>query len=67
MDTTIGDLQGGPSQVGGPYSPFRNQEIARTKTDAQFAYGVGFGRTWYGWKDNLKTLPMESMGIIRES
>jgi hypothetical protein len=24
----------------------------------QVAYGVGFGRTWYGWKDNFKMLPM---------
>lgn len=37
---------------------FRTPETARTKTDAQVAYGVGFGRTIYGWKDNFKTLPM---------
>ena len=37
---------------------FRTPGTGRTKTDAQVAYGVGFGRTWYGWKDNFKTLPM---------
>ena len=37
---------------------FRTPGIARTKTDAQVAYGVGFGRSLYGWKDNFKELPM---------
>ena len=31
---------------------------ARTKMDAQVAYGVRFGRSLYGWKDNFKALPM---------
>jgi hypothetical protein len=26
--------------------------------DAQVAYGVGFGRSLYGWKDNFEELPM---------
>ena len=38
---------------------FWTPRTARTKTDAQIAYGHRFGRTWYWWKDNLKTLPME--------
>ena len=25
---------------------------------ATVAYGLGFGLTWYGWKDNFKILPM---------
>ena len=37
---------------------FRTPGTARTKTDGQVSYGVGFGRTWYGWKDNFKTLPI---------
>ena len=40
-------------------SLFRTPGIARTKMDAQVSYGVGFGCTCYGWKDNFKTLPME--------
>jgi hypothetical protein len=28
------------------------------KTDAQVAYGVGFGRSTYGWKHNFIELPM---------
>jgi len=34
---------------------FRTTGTARTKTDAQVAYGVGFGRTWYGWKDKFRS------------
>jgi hypothetical protein len=42
--------------------------------DATVAYGLGFGRTLYGWKDNSKMLPVdwsqaqihsESTGIVR--
>ena len=39
-------------------SLFRTSGTARTKMDAQIAYGVGFGCTLYDWKDNSKTLPM---------
>ena len=34
-------------------SPSRSQRVARTKNDAQVAYGVCFGRSLYGWKDNF--------------
>ena len=40
-------------------SLFRSPGTGRTKTDTTVAYGHGFGRTLYGWKDNSKTLPME--------
>ena len=39
-------------------SLFRTPETARTKTDTTVAYGLGLGRTLYGWKDNFKSLPM---------
>jgi hypothetical protein len=38
---------------------FRTPGTARTKTDAQVVYGVGFGYSLYGWKDNFKKLPMK--------
>ena len=50
---------------------FRTPGTARTKMDAQVAYGVRFGRSLYGWKDNFKTLPValvsspKSFGVIR--
>ena len=37
---------------------FRTPGTARTKTDTQVAYGVGFGHSLYGWKDNFKKIPM---------
>ena len=37
---------------------FRTPGVARTKTDAQVAYRVRFGRSLYGWKDNFKMLSM---------
>ena len=37
---------------------FRTPRTARTKMDAQVAYGVGFRHSLYGSKDNFKTLPM---------
>ena len=37
---------------------FRTPGVARTKTDAQVAYRVRFGRSLYGWKDNFKMLPI---------
>ena len=49
---------------------FRTPGIARTKTDAQVAYRVGFGRSLYDWKDNFNMLPMapvsgpNSFGVI---
>ena len=38
---------------------FQTPRTARTKTDAQVAYGARFGRSLYIWKNNFKTLPME--------
>jgi hypothetical protein len=37
---------------------FRIPGTAHNKMDAQVAYGVGFGRSLYGWKDNFEELPM---------
>jgi hypothetical protein len=37
---------------------FRIPGIARNKMGAQVAYGVRFGRSLYGWKDNFEELPM---------
>ena len=39
-------------------SPFRSPGAVYTKTGATVAYGLGFGRSLYGWKDNFKILPM---------
>ena len=62
LATTLGGSKGRPSQLEAQTtstsSPFRIPGTTRTKTDAQIAYGVGFGRTLYGWKDNSKMLPM---------
>ena len=46
---------------------FRTLGTARTKTDAQVAYGVGFGRSLYGWKDNFKDLPMAPVSVPNPS
>ena len=40
-------------------SLLRSPGAARTKNDAQVAYGVRFGCSLYGWKDNFKELLME--------
>ena len=54
--------KGGPSQLEAQTtstsSLFRSPRAVSTKTDAQVAYGVRFGRSLNGWKDNFKTLPM---------
>jgi hypothetical protein len=47
------------AQTGSTSFQFRTPGIARTKTDAHVAYGVGFECSLYGWKDNFKKLPME--------
>ena len=39
-------------------SLFQTLGTVYTKTDVMVVYGLGFGRTLYGWKDNSKTLPM---------
>ena len=40
-------------------SLLRSPGVARTKINAQAAYGVRFGCSLYGWNDNFKELPME--------
>jgi hypothetical protein len=37
---------------------FRIPRTTRNKMDAQVAYGVGFVRSLYGWKNNFAELPM---------
>jgi hypothetical protein len=39
-------------------SPVQSPGAVRNKTDAQVAYGVGFGGSLYGWKQNFIELPM---------
>jgi hypothetical protein len=39
-------------------SPVRSPGAVRNKTEAQVAYGLGFGRSIYGWKQNFIELPM---------
>jgi hypothetical protein len=46
---------------------FRTPGTTRTKTDAHVAYGVGFGCSLYGWKDNFKKLPMEPVSGLTSS
>jgi hypothetical protein len=46
------------AQTGSTSFQFRTPGIARTKTDVRVAYGVRFGCSLYGWKDNFKKLPM---------
>jgi hypothetical protein len=46
------------AQTGSTSFQFWTPGIVHTKTDAHFAYIVGFGCSLYGWKDNLKKLPM---------
>ena len=46
------------AQSNSSLSPSRSPGAARTKNDAQVAYGVRFGRSLYGWKDNFMELPM---------
>jgi hypothetical protein len=38
--------------------PVRSPGAERNKTDTQVAYGVGFGRSIYGWKHNFIELPI---------
>ena len=67
------DQHGFPNRDGGPklirfesprwrpkssLSSSRSPGAAHTKNDAQAAYGVHFGRSLHGWKDNFKKLPM---------
>ena len=76
------DQQGFSNRDGGPKlirfespksssSPPRSSGAARTKNDAQAAYGVQFERSLYAWKDNFVEFPMElvsgpnSIGVDR--
>jgi hypothetical protein len=47
------------AQTGSTSFQFKTPGTVRTKTDAQVTYGVGFGCSLCGWKDNFKKLPME--------
>jgi hypothetical protein len=47
------------AQTGSTSFQFRTPGTAHTKTDAHVVYGVGFGCSLYGWKDNFNKLPME--------
>jgi hypothetical protein len=47
------------AQSGSTSFQFRTPGTTHTKMDAHVAYGVGFGCSLYGWKDNFKKLPMD--------
>jgi hypothetical protein len=47
------------AQTGLTSFQFRTLGTTLTKTDADIAYGVGFGCSLYGWKYNFKKLPIE--------
>ena len=52
-------------------TPIRTPGPPDSKTDAQDAYDLGFGRSLYCWKDNLITFPMPpvpyqtKIGVVR--
>jgi hypothetical protein len=46
------------AQTGSTSFQFQTPGIAHTKMDVHVAYGVRFGCSLYGWKDNFKKLPM---------
>jgi hypothetical protein len=48
-------------QTGSTSFQFRTLGTARAKMDAHVAYGVRFGCSLYGWKDNFTKLPMEQV------
>ncbi|TVU13325.1 hypothetical protein EJB05_40374, partial [Eragrostis curvula] len=45
-------------------SPFRTPGPVGTKTGAQVAYEIGFGRYLYGWKAKKITFPMEPVSCL---
>jgi hypothetical protein len=47
--------------------PVRTPGAVRNKTDAQVAYGVGFGCSIYGWKHNFIELPMAPVSCQNSS
>jgi hypothetical protein len=46
---------------------FQTPGTACRKTDAQVAYGVGFRRSIYGWKQNFIELPMAPVSYQNSS
>jgi hypothetical protein len=48
-------------------SPVRSPGAVRNKTDAQVAYGVGFGSSIYGWKKNFIKLRMAPVSCPNSS
>jgi hypothetical protein len=46
---------------------FRILGTTRNKMDTQVAYGVGFGRSLYGWKDNFEEFPMAPISCPNSS
>ena len=63
-DKDVGEEFGGvvdelEAQSKSSSSLLRSPGVARTKINAHAAYGVRFGCSLYGWKDNFKELPME--------
>ena len=69
LETSKGAPAKVEAQTDSTSSLIRSPRAFSNKTDAQVANGVGFGRSLYGWKDNLKSLQAqihpESMGIVR--
>ena len=59
----VGGSQGSAKHRGGPlqldFGPTRSPGTVWSKTDTQAAYGLGFGRSTYGWKGNFIEFPME--------
>jgi hypothetical protein len=47
------------AQTGSTSFQFQTPGTSHTKTNIRVAYGVGFGCSLSGWKDNFKKLPME--------
>ena len=48
-------------------SPTRIPGPVRFEIDAQDAYGLGFGRYLYGWKDNDETFPVPPVPLPNSS
>ena len=55
------------AQTDSTSSLIRSPKAVSTKTDAQVANGVGFGRSLYGWKYNFKTLLMAVVSGLNSS
>jgi hypothetical protein len=55
------------TQINSTSFQFRTPGTAHRKTDAQVSYGVGFGRSIYGWKQNFIELPMAPVSYQNSS